>query len=358
MISLTVMIVLASAVLVNTDVAHQLPIKQLTGITISCQGSGRIWATDAFASELDTLAGAGANAVSIHPYGRIHGDGRVTYRWISGEVPDYVTRPVQEAKDRGLAMMMKPHLAYWGSPFSWRGAIKFEDPADRARFFETYEQWIVSLAQETRNADIFVVGTELEGLTSFEKEWRHLIAEVRKVTAAKLTYAANWDNYQKVPFWDALDFVGIQAYFPLASETNPTDKTLRASWSKIMQVLDDFGEVKGKQILFTELGYNRSTRAAKEPWDYHQESNPEATDLQRRCLTIALEAAEKHSSRIAGVFLWKWFVGPAPHENFYLNENHMIEVITTAWRRQGSGTSNHPGVDLGGNKTEKHNNRQ
>ena len=26
--------------------------------------------------------------------------------------------------------MIKPHLAYWGSPFKWRGEIEFEDKRD------------------------------------------------------------------------------------------------------------------------------------------------------------------------------------------------------------------------------------
>lgn len=305
----------------------------LTGITISCQGSGRIWGTDAFAEELNKFPKMGANAVSTHPYARIHGDGRVSWRWRDQTFPAYVTRPVAEAKSRGLTMMMKPHLAYWGSPFSWRGAIKFPDDEDRKRFFESYATWIVALAKQTSEADIFVVGTELKWLEPYDAEWRALIAEVRKVTKAKLTYAANWDTYAKVPFWDALDYVGIQAYFPLAQTTSADEPTLRASWQKIMSELDQFGQGLNRQIIFTELGYNRSVKAAKEPWDYRQESTAAAVAMQKLCLRVGLETALTYQSRVAGVFLWKWFVGAAPYENFYLNDKALVEVIAQAWRR-------------------------
>lgn len=303
----------------------------ISGITISCQGYGRVWGTDAFAQELDLLAKLGANGVSTHPYGRIHGNGRVSFRWRNAEAPRYVTRPVKEAKTRGLTMMMKPHLAYWGSPFSWRGAIKFEDPKARARFFETYKTWILALAEETDDADIFVVGTELKGLTDFEAEWRALIADVRKVTRAKLTFAANWDHYQNIAFWDALDFIGIQAYFPLTDQPDPDESALRGAWQEVMGQVSAFSERHQRKVIFTELGYNRSSKAAKEPWDYHQEPHGQATVIQKRCLKVALEVAKESSDVVAGVFLWKWFVGSAPYENFYLNDAAITEVISSSW---------------------------
>jgi hypothetical protein len=40
--------------------------------------------------------------------------------------------------------------------------------------------------------------------------------EIRKIYTGKLTYAANWDDFDKVPFWKELDYIGIDAYFPLS----------------------------------------------------------------------------------------------------------------------------------------------
>ena len=63
-----------------------------------------------------------------------------------------------------------------------------------------------------------VVGTQLDRTLHFEDDWRLIIATVRRYFEGTLTYAANWTDYEKVPFWDALDVIGIQAYFPLLED--------------------------------------------------------------------------------------------------------------------------------------------
>jgi hypothetical protein len=102
-----------------------------------------------------------------------------------------VTRPIREAKALGLKIPIEPHLAYWGSPFSWRGEIAFETEAEWERFWSDYEFFIEELASWSRNADAFVIGTELPGTLTQEERWRHLIGRLREVTDVPLTYAAN-----------------------------------------------------------------------------------------------------------------------------------------------------------------------
>lgn len=51
---------------------------------------------------------------------------------------------------------------------------------------------------------------------------RRLIRQIRRVYHGPLTYAANWSGeYKQIRFWDALDYVGIQAYFPLRHGRQP-----------------------------------------------------------------------------------------------------------------------------------------
>lgn len=304
----------------------------LKGITISCQGYGKVWGTDAFAQELDHLKQLGVNAVAIHPYARIHADGSVRWRTEqNGSMPQYVTRPVAEANQRQVRMMVKPHLAYWGSPFSWRGEITFNNQTELDRFFADYERWMVAMAKSVQAADILVIGTELKLLEKYEAKWRHLIAEVRKHTAAKLTYAANWDSVTQVAFWDALDFIGIQAYFPLSNAENPSEAELNAGWQRTFaEHINPLVKRYGKRAVFTELGYARSTMAAKEPWAYHTHDTEAAKLLQERCMKVALEQVAAHPD-LEGVFLWKWFVGPTYRENFLLNEAHLVQIIEDAW---------------------------
>ena len=50
---------------------------------------------------------------------------------------------------------------------------------------------------ERNNVEIFVVGTELVGLSKYTMDWRRLIQKVREVYGGKLTYAAEgWNAFK------------------------------------------------------------------------------------------------------------------------------------------------------------------
>ena len=303
------------------------------GMTVSCQGYGREWGTDLFAEELDRLAAMGVNSITIHPYARINEDGSVTWRqWPKDKPPIYFTRPIREAHTRGLSIMIKPHLAYWGSSFSWRGDIKFEDPAARQRFFDTYRTWIVEMARISADADIFVVGAELKHFIGYDQWWKEVIADVRRVSKSKLTYAANWDSYNKIKFWKDLDYIGVQGYFPITAQPAPDRAALENGWKPVIAQLKGLYREYKKPVLFTEFGYNRSMRTAKEPWAYDQDHAEEAEQLQALCLEVGLEILAKEKSWFHGAWLWKWFAGPAPWANFRLDTPRLRKVIRSAWK--------------------------
>ena len=59
----------------------------------------------------------------------------------------------------------------------------------------------------------------------------------RAVYKGKLTYAANWDGeFEEVAFWDALDVIGVQAYFPLTEERVPSVTKLTQAWAPYADV--------------------------------------------------------------------------------------------------------------------------
>lgn len=305
----------------------------LRGVTVSCYrwGPGE-WDTPAMEHTLDELSSLGVDAVAIHPYARIRSNGTVTYR------PEPVTpatlKPLGWAHQRGMTTLLKPHLAYWGSKFTWRGEITFKKAADWERFFTGYRHFIIEqarLAQQSQAA-WFAVGTELEGTLKHEAWWRGLIAEVRSVYSGKLTYAANWDETGKVPFWDALDAVGVQAYYPVADGLRPSDDQLRAGWARRLDELDRMAARFGKPVLLTELGYAVSEAAALRPWEDAVVGDAQrGADLKLRATRIALEAVTDRPL-IAGVFLWKWFPGDREHgDEFVLQYPAMKQLIRGAW---------------------------
>ncbi|MCZ6596442.1 MAG: hypothetical protein O7B99_02265 [Planctomycetota bacterium] len=305
------------------------------GVTISCQTWGWEWGRPELDAELDDLSGLGVNWIAIHPSAQIHRNGRLTWRPIDPEdPPPRITRPIAEAHRRGMSILIKPHLSYWGSGFSWRGAIDF-GPEARARFFEDYRTWIGTVAAASRGADAFVVGTELDRLVDAEDEWRRTVAVVRERFDGALTYAANWNAVERIPFWDALDAVGVQGYFPLSEADAPTEKDLRAGWERVLERLRAVHEECGKPVVFTELGYTRSLAAARMPWEARVAAPADAERaerLQLLCLRTGLDVLERESEWLRGCFLWKWFVGEPDGPDFLLDTPAVRSVMSAAWR--------------------------
>lgn len=105
--------------------------------------------------------------------------------------------------------------------------------------------------------------------------WKKLIKAVRAVYNGKLTYAANFDNYQEVAFWKQLDFIGINAYFSLRDPNSTYQDSiqlktqLKTGWDNVFDAINDYrasNKLKDKPLLFTELGYISRENSTIEPW--------------------------------------------------------------------------------------------
>jgi hypothetical protein len=320
------------------------PHRIVRGMTVSCQTWGWEWGSDAMLSTMDELKPMGVNWIAIHPYGRVHSDGSVSWRQDYAGA-EWLTRPIHEAHRRGLKILIKPHLAYWGAGFAWAGDIAFDTPEQWQRFFGTQQQWLVTLMSAAKDADAVCVGTELDKTVDHELEWRKTISAVRQVAGAMtVTYAANWDSYERVRFWDALDVICVHGYFPLSrSAAIPVDTELVTNARDWVTQLEGYGRAHNRKVLIGELGYDISLNAALRPWESGDAARPaQKSDalavtavehLQARCLTASLEAIEK-SDVVVGAFLWKWFPGgpeSSRGEDFLMSTPAMRAVIARHW---------------------------
>jgi hypothetical protein len=111
-----------------------------------------------------------------------------------------------------------------------------------------------------------------------EQHWRELIAAARAEYSGPLTYAANFDQYEFVPFWEALDLISINAYFPLRRHLLPDAdperlrQVLEAGWLGHLRAIDAFRREQGvpdHRVLFTEIGYVSRVNSTIEPWAAH-----------------------------------------------------------------------------------------
>ncbi len=218
----------------------------MRGVVVSCPRAGQIWGTEQMSEALDDIRSLGAGWIAIHPYAWVARNGEVRHRPAAGT--GYLDESVRRMRAAGMKIFWKPHLGYWGS-FDWRGSIEFgSDEASWSRFFAGYRDFIVDQARfaERHGVELFAVGIEYESTMHRERDWRAVIAAVREVYSGRITYAANWDGLRRVPFWDAVDVLGVHAYFPLADEDWPSAEALEAGWTRHLNELEGLASEHGK----------------------------------------------------------------------------------------------------------------
>ena len=272
------------------------------GISFSHEVGGNFgYGSDRAGQELGRIRALGANAVAVVPYAFTRAPAEAGIFTATDESDDRVIRTLEAANQLGLATMLKPQL--WGSGFT--GDIVFAREADFESWFEHYRRWLLHMARlaELHHVEVLVIGTELGGLTGHEPAWRGLIAGVRRIYSGRLTYAAHWGReFETLPFWDALDYLGVNLYYPLAAPgevPRPDSPHVRALVEKLAGMADRHR----KPILFTEVGYPSLASAAVEPWKEGEAGlDPE---IQKQCYLTVFEAFYGQPW-LAGLYWWKW----------------------------------------------------
>ncbi|MCB0643011.1 MAG: hypothetical protein KDC44_15285 [Phaeodactylibacter sp.] len=282
-----------------------------------------------------------ANWIAVIPYAftrdgqpNVHYNAHKWQWW--GERPEGCQRTVELAKAHHLKVMLKPQVYV---PGSWTGAIDFKEATDWEQWEADYEAYILPMADmaETIGVDLFCVGTEFKiGAVKRPEFWRKLIKKVRERYSGQLVYAANWDEYQSITFWDELDYIGINAYFPLVNSATPSVKSLEQAWSPIAKQIKAFAQRVQKPVLFTEFGYLSVDGCAYNTWELEGQINQ--LDINEQAQANALDALFGtfwHTSYWAGGFLWKWFPEMKGHEGYpakdYTPQGKLAEKNLKSW---------------------------
>ena len=153
-----------------------------------------------------------------------------------GERPHGTMRMIEKAHELGLKVMLKPHV--WMSN-GWIGEYKLSSEEEWIIWEQEYEKYILVFAQmaSNKNVEMLCVGTEIKNSAIDRPEfWLGLIEKIRKIYGGKITYAANWDDYHLVPFWDKLDYIGVDAYFPLIQSSDISVDELNEAWTTSQEV--------------------------------------------------------------------------------------------------------------------------
>lgn len=242
------------------------------------------------------------------------------------------------AKAEGIKICIKPHI--WVKGQGWPGDYTLETEAEWRMWEKDYKGYVMGLVDVAvaENAEMFALGTEVR-IAARERPtfWRHLVRSIREKYNGKLTYAANWDNYQNIPFWDELDYVGVDCYFPLLEQDNPSVKDLMSAWQPYVQELEAFSKKIGKPILFTEYGYRSVPKTTWKQWEIEEHWNFDGVSHEQ-CQNRAYEAIYRsfwHHDWFAGGFLWKWYDdypnAGGDNNTDYTPQNKPVEAIIKEW---------------------------
>lgn len=283
---------------------HGLTLAGLAGTDFQEQRAGRL---------VESSAAAGADWVSIAPgWYQATGDASRIRPDRSRTPPDDdVRRLIDRAHAAGLQVMLKPFVD--SDDGTWRGGIRPTNPDAWFTDYTSMTHHYADLADQAR-ADLFCLGADLGfSEAALATEWRSLIADVRRRFTGPLTYAASHaptsgaGGYAAVPFWDALDFIGVNAYFPLADRLI-SHAQLADAWNVWLEEIESWraGRNLDRPVIFTELGYRSAATAAIQPRAADPVKPHEVDpDLQANLYTAFFGLPYRREA-LQGVFWWRW----------------------------------------------------
>jgi len=265
-------------------------------------------------ADIDWLASTGANGIVQMPFPRQR-------RADEPEIdePDYRIWGQRDAglritsrlaRARGIATLLKPHLTVVDrSTGFWPGDIAMRSERDWQSWFARYRDLILGYADLAREEgmECLCVGAELRESLAHQAEWRELIAEVRARYPGCVMYSVNWDDYKRFSFADAVDAIGVQAYFPLADdyELSLTGGEIAARWRAAMHEFETWAERQRKPIVFTEVGFHSCLGSLGRPWEWKFPGMPVSFELQADAYDATLRVL-RPKPWLRGLYFWKW----------------------------------------------------
>ncbi|HEY1528461.1 MAG TPA: hypothetical protein VGH51_19720 [Candidatus Angelobacter sp.] len=262
------------------------------GVNFTAEGPGAYGSQEA-AHMLDRLADYGVNVVALVPFGFERFDETsISFPgvWESDEL---IAKQAAMAHQRSMRVLLKPQI--W-IPHKFPGDLDFPLEKDRLRWFSEYRGFIDHYADlATRiDADLLCIGVEFVHLSQYENQWRKIITDVRRHYGGPLTYAANFgEDFEQARFWDALDYIGLNEYYPLPDDLSTTE---------LVQRVEKIHRMFGKPVVFTEAGFQSRKGTHSAPWD---KSLPERSlDEQARCYEAILNSFYE-KPWIWGIYWWK-----------------------------------------------------
>lgn len=204
---------------------------------------------------------------------------------------------IQQCKAMGMKVMLKPTVNCRNG--MWRAYISFfeEDVVCEPKWsewFAAYTEFQVHYAKiaEQTGCDMLIAGCEMVMSEHRDREWREVIAAIRKEYGGPVSY--NTDKYQehRVTWWDAVDVIATSGYYP-------TDR-----WEAELDRIEAVSRKYGKPVFFSELGCMSTHGASVAPNNWCVRGDAD-TQEQAEWYRGMIEACSKRDW-ICGIAIWDW----------------------------------------------------
>lgn len=322
----------------------------MRGVTVgpieSSQQAGKGYGTAYSEVLLDELQRLGVNWIVVTPYGRMWDLQSVDIR-MDFEAPyaanrQAMRRMVQQAHDRGMRVLMVPHI--WFDAGGFGVHVDPGSPKRWQRFLANFGDFIRSWARDAAafGVDMFSVGHECSSFSHrFPEFWNDLIRQVRSDFPGLLTYGANWwEEPERVPFWEQLDLIGISAYYPLAWQDNTAEEN-RIKAAEALEELRVLSQAVGKPLFFAEVGFMSRKNATVAPFEWPEQVSGAVMDEAEQVKGFsALFDQFLPEPWFTGFFLWRYYanlddVSQEPRAGFSPHaksaEAYLGEVFRRRW---------------------------
>ncbi|NQW29730.1 MAG: glycoside hydrolase TIM-barrel-like domain-containing protein [Ignavibacteria bacterium] len=258
---------------------------------------------------------------------------------------DDIRSAIFEARANSMKVFLKVNLDVEDG--RWRAYIT---PDNAELWFASYTSTILHYASiaSANGVEMFSVGGELITATQpqFESSWRRLIASVRSAYSGKLIYCANWDGiadvnsgvpeFEQIRFWDALDFIGVDAYYPVALTSSETPSIATAT-SRLQPELNSVHTIStryNRNVVITETGIQSIQGALLSPWNFSRGGEPGAIrdDNVQTIYYNAIINSFGSQSWCKGIFWWNWeSVESSNWSTNYTVRNKPAAVVLKNW---------------------------
>ncbi len=263
------------------------------GVNFTAEGP-RGYSAEVARPMLMELIGYGVDAVALVPYAfSPKGVPEVRFGRGGWESDSGIKQVAAVAHQLGMKVLLKPQV--WVRS-GYPGSIEFTEPAALNRWFQQYQLYLEHQAQLARDieADLFCVGVEFSKLSGYEQPWRRLIAKARDIYRGPLVYGATQGpEFESIRFWDALDYIGLNNYYPL-----PDDLSTDAVVERVKAVQSRFR----KPVILPEVGFSSYENPQRQPWD--ESPRRLAPADQARCYEAVFRAFYKQPW-FSGMYWWK-----------------------------------------------------